>query len=328
MSIQRYLEQLIEEIDEKMKIPSPASIRNNEGRSFFHEHDEIDEMMEFQGIPVSQYSKILKESLPPPAKLNPKQAGMLVGKISELLENWNFHLEYPESTPIKEKYRLIYDNWEEFEVPISGWHFHQDFCSGSCDDCEVKNWCETYNQDKNIVDSIDEDFEPEPLHMDIFPDKKQEINSDEDVPFTKAEISNILDSIQEKDFIPSVHNYCDRWCDRCSLKAKCSVFYFEKELLKIAANDDAGRSSFESVKHVFTLTNDILQENLKDNGIDFDLPFSTKDDFFPKIPAREQKVLDFAKEYAFSSAEWLKNFPEEKVVANHDLLEPMNVILY
>jgi hypothetical protein len=284
--------------------------------------------MEYHSIPLTKFSKILKESLPPPAKLNLKQTKILVDKISKLLENWNYHLDYPKTTPVKEKYRLIYDHWEEFEVPTSGWHYHQDFCTGNCKHCEVKNHCESSKERESEPKDFDIPDGSDELHPLFSSDDEPAKKSGKESPPKKEKIKQILYSLEEKDFIPDVHSYCDRWCDMCSFKSKCSVFYFEKELLKLAANDDMHRSSFESVKHVFSLTNDILKETLKENEIDIEFPVTTNDKFFPKLPVGEQKVLDLAKEYTFNTSAWLRDFPEEKVVANHDLLEPLNTITH
>ena len=328
MSIQRYVEQLIEEIDEKMNIPHPASIRNLKKDKYSFKEDETDEIMEYHGIPVTSFSNILKESLPPPEKLNEKQSEMLVDKISLLLESWNFHLEYPEITPVKEKYRLIYEHWEEFQVPTSGWHFHQDFCLGNCEDCEVKNYCDTYLEeqespvDLNLSDTSDEN-EGRSSNED-----GTDRNSENEFTSNKDEVQWILNSIQDRDFIPSIHNYCDRWCNMCSLRSQCSAYYFEKELPDSRENSESGKSSIEGVKHIFELTQDILKGILEENSIDFELPRSTTDNFFPEIPENEQKVLDFAKEYAFSASDWLKEFPEERISAIHELMEPVNVISY
>jgi hypothetical protein len=32
-----------------------------------------------------------------------------------------------------------------------------------------------------------------------------------------------------QDFIPGVYNFCDRWCERCPLTARCRVFAFEEQ---------------------------------------------------------------------------------------------------
>lgn len=326
MSIQRYVEQLIEEIDEKMKIPSPASTRDSENENHFFETGEIDEMMEYHSIPVTNFSKLLKENLPPPEKLSHKQTEMLVKKISGLLKNWNFHLEYPESTPVKEKYRLIYDHWEEFGIPTSGWHFHQDFCAGDCEECPVKDYCDSYKERQENPIDLEMSYDPEDISPELYSDHGSVRESEKKRKPKEEKIKDILNSILEKDFILSMHNYCDRWCDNCSLNSQCSVFYFEKELLKLAANDDPDRSSLGSVKHVLNLTSEILEQKLKENNLDIDVPLTTTDSFFPKLHVSEQKVLDFAKEYTTTTAKWLKALPEKKVIENHELLKLVNVI--
>jgi len=34
---------------------------------------------------------------------------------------------------------------------------------------------------------------------------------------------------EEAEFIPGIFNYCDRWCERCSMTSKCSLFYRESQ---------------------------------------------------------------------------------------------------
>ncbi len=321
MSIQRYLEQLIEEIDEKMKIPAPAGVSLSDRDKCFFETDEI---MENHSIPVTSFSKILKESLPPPEKLDERQSGRLVDTISVLLENWNFHLEYPERTPVKEKYRLIYDHWEEFEIPTSGWHFHQDFCTGNCGDCEVKDYCESNESSKDF----DLSHESEKFQSGSVSDNVSARNTVKESTDKKEKIKRVLKSIQEKDIIPSMHNYCDRWCKMCSLRSRCSAFYLEKELYMLEASENPDKSTFEIISQVLSLTHDILEDALNENKVDFKMPVTTNDSFFPKLPAHEQKVLDFAKEYVFSTSEWLKTLSGERITVNHKLKEHVNVITY
>ena len=34
----------------------------------------------------------------------------------------------------------------------------------------------------------------------------------------------------EQNFISGIHNYCDRWCERCEFTARCRVFAAEQEM--------------------------------------------------------------------------------------------------
>ena len=284
--------------------------------------------MEYQSIPLTKFSNISKESFPPPERLDLKQSEMLVDKIAELLKNWNFHLEYPESTPVKEKYRLIYDHWEEFGIPTAGWDFHQDFCTGDCKDCPVKDYCNSYKEWENDSIDLEMSYDPTELDHNLYSDHRSDQESEKTTKSKKEKIKDIMNSINGKDFIAYMHDYCDRWCESCALKSKCSVFYIEKELLKLAANDDPDSSSLESLKHVFSITNDILNQTLKEKNMDIDFPVTKNDSFFPKLHVSEQKVLDAAKEYTMDTAKWLKSLPEEEIFAINELLKPVTVIMH
>ncbi len=34
---------------------------------------------------------------------------------------------------------------------------------------------------------------------------------------------------ENKDFIPGIFNYCDRWCERCPFTARCMKFAMTRE---------------------------------------------------------------------------------------------------
>lgn len=326
MSIQRYLDQLIEDIDEKMKVPSLAKINKQESENLSFE-EEMEMFEKDEGIPVMEYSKIYKENLPPPDQLNIKQVKVLVEKLSQLLAKWNFHLEFPERLPAKKKYKLIYAHWEEFNIPAFDWHFHYDFCSGTCEECEVEKYCETAKQEYYIPDDSVENYELTESEMKIN-DHDPGSNTDEDLEFKKGKIKHLLNDISDKDFIHSVHNYCDRWCDRCKLSDKCSVFYLENEMLKIANEDQSEIDPFKNLKNTLSLTNELLKDQLKEHEIHVEIPPISKDSLFPEIPEKEQAVLNAAKEYTFSTSEWLKINGGFGLHSKQEISESINVILY
>jgi hypothetical protein len=45
-------------------------------------------------------------------------------------------------------------------------------------------------------------------------------------------------------FIDGVFNYCDRWCERCPLTARCRLFASEKELREEMARTDEENAEF------------------------------------------------------------------------------------
>jgi hypothetical protein len=48
-------------------------------------------------------------------------------------------------------------------------------------------------------------------------------------PPKKGVANTILPNMERENFIEGVHNYCDRWCERCAFTSRCAVFAKEKE---------------------------------------------------------------------------------------------------
>lgn len=55
---------------------------------------------------------------------------------------------------------------------------------------------------------------------------------------------------KEKDFIPGISNYCDRWCERCNFQDKCMNYSFELEMKeKMASEKTESRTLQDSLSH-------------------------------------------------------------------------------
>jgi hypothetical protein len=67
-------------------------------------------------------------------------------------------------------------------------------------------------------------------------------------------------------FILGIHNYCDRWCERCTLSSRCTVFARSSEKPEGSTVDEA----LESVKEAFAETIAMLQQKADELGIDLD----------------------------------------------------------
>jgi hypothetical protein len=69
--------------------------------------------------------------------------------------------------------------------------------------------------------------------------------------------------------IPFIHNYCDRWCERCYFTGSCAVFERNKE-----ARDEEKKNSnaayTEKLTRNLTDALDLLKKNAKKHGIDLD----------------------------------------------------------
>jgi len=75
-------------------------------------------------------------------------------------------------------------------------------------------------------------------------------------------------------FIPGIHNYCDRWCERCPMTHKCYVFWLEKG--REAQHRAAGRDPsdwdvvVQDVRSQFRQAIEMLREAAEAHGIDLD----------------------------------------------------------
>jgi DNA polymerase III delta prime subunit len=86
-----------------------------------------------------------------------------------------------------------------------------------------------------------------------------------------------MDKERRKDFvnhpgmIPLIHNYCDRWCERCGFTSRCRVFAMEEEKPRKTATKDIDNQEFwNEISETLQSTLDILREMAEENGVDID----------------------------------------------------------
>ena len=72
-------------------------------------------------------------------------------------------------------------------------------------------------------------------------------------------------------FIPGIHNYCDRWCERCEYTTRCSSFAMEAELtLDLDASADPVGDAVRSVAIALAEAKRMLLEKAEEMGIDLE----------------------------------------------------------
>ena len=84
--------------------------------------------------------------------------------------------------------------------------------------------------------------------------------------------------------IPFIHNYCNRWCERCSFTDSCAVFESEMNDTE-EPHDDPIKSALKKVSKNFKAAMKMLRERAAEMGIDVD-----------NIPEEERKAIDKALE--------------------------------
>lgn len=84
----------------------------------------------------------------------------------------------------------------------------------------------------------------------------------------------LLDLAQSGRFIPGIYNYCDRWCERCTMTSKCFSYNQEKEMLgeegNPETNDINNEKFWEDMALSFQVALELLQEKAKELGIELD----------------------------------------------------------
>lgn len=158
MSIQRYVEQLIDDIRLAANDLDRKDSQLEEVLGQFDENDflddEEDDYFEEDLFPISEITGIEQMYLPPPEKLNNEQCEKLSGELKKLLYVYNLRLKFPGSLPYKERYSLIYKIWEEEYpvIPDDEW-VDISFCRREKHSCPLSELCSSC--DENEKDASD-----------------------------------------------------------------------------------------------------------------------------------------------------------------------------
>jgi hypothetical protein len=80
--------------------------------------------------------------------------------------------------------------------------------------------------------------------------------------------------------IPGLHNYCDRWCERCSFTARCAVYESSSQLTP-EQNDMNNKAFWDNLSKNFADTMTMLVEEAAKQGLDLNA-----------IPEEEMKAYE------------------------------------
>jgi hypothetical protein len=76
---------------------------------------------------------------------------------------------------------------------------------------------------------------------------------------------------KNKNFIPGIYNYCDRWCERCPHTSRCMNFAMTREYSDDPETSDITNEKFwQSLSEIFKVTREMLEESAEEMGIDLD----------------------------------------------------------
>jgi hypothetical protein len=127
------------------------------------------------------------------------------------------------------------------------------------------------------------------------------------------EFKSIVDN---PNLIPGIYNYCDRWCERCHMTARCSVFLTTPQLdPEDFENEDAFFAEvFKGVHESFQLTMEMIQESADERGIDLN-EIDDDPDWKEKREIKQSEIKSspmsvLAWEYSELTRSWLKDSSE------------------
>jgi hypothetical protein len=136
---------------------------------------------------------------------------------------------------------------------------------------------------------------------------------------------DLIDRDGEPDLISGIHNYCDRWCERCAFTTRCAVYAAEEADLDVdpAARDITNAAFWQKLAAIFAETEAMISALAKERGIDLSaesLEPVRQQKEIQRSDARNHPLAKAAEEYAYTVSQW---FEEEssKMETVSDVLE-------
>lgn len=146
------------------------------------------------------------------------------------------------------------------------------------------------------------------------------MKSDKDKVEKRAELLKKV--TKDPNIIPGIHNYCDRWCERCTHTKHCSVYLMEQEIYgPVEDREGEEETLLEDLSTMFQVTAKLLNEQMEEMGIDpNNLPEVEEEE--PYDP-KDTEPVKVSSKYTKDMADWLKQ-NREKVKSKFDQLASIN----
>ncbi len=290
-------------------------------------HGPTEKLSDILGVPLSM--------LPDDEKLSNHQLEALVQEMENLLKAWRFYPEYPGEAPARMKYQALRQAWEDEFVLKEDGMTHIEFCDNTGENCQFPGYCKTCGEaNKEEFEDMPENSFPKEGDRPIGNDGPKRTNTDED------------------GFISGVHNYCDRWCERCHFTKVCRSFAMEKEFMEMIKEKRADSATDGSKKDIEVSGEDLVpdfdEDNIDEEPVDdsvFDMDFDIdpddyedprKDFFSPQNKAERHPLTVLVDKFMDDSHDWIEeqyklvedNFTRFVAIGDpDDLMEAFEIIL-
>lgn len=76
---------------------------------------------------------------------------------------------------------------------------------------------------------------------------------------------------EKPEFISGIHNYCDRWCERCKFTSRCMNFALTEDYFGDSQTHDINNAAFwQTLSEIFRVTREMVEETAAQQGIDIE----------------------------------------------------------
>ena len=129
--------------------------------------------------------------------------------------------------------------------------------------------------------------------------------------------------------IRGIYNYCDRWCERCTLPERCAVFAAEQGS---PSSDTDNEAFWRQLHDTLGVAMELVKEAADEYGLDLDPYMSEEDEAFEaciEMQVQEHPLIRQATEYVKLVGEWFGTSAEcgDEIYSEGELSDSEQVIL-
>jgi hypothetical protein len=112
--------------------------------------------------------------------------------------------------------------------------------------------------------------------------------------------------------IPGIHNYCDRWCERCHFTSRCAV-YEKTSDIPLEEQDIQNKAFWDRIANTFEEAFELLRKAAEEQGINLNDISPEEEQNYRQETKKKRKIAEdhpltkLCYKYAKDAEEWLKN---------------------
>lgn len=130
----------------------------------------------------------------------------------------------------------------------------------------------------------------------------------------------------EEGFIPFIHNYCDRWCEKCRFVDRCRVGYEELDAERGGFKERSDEEALEEAAENMRKTMEMIEAMMREQGIDPEevrREMAQRPEEDPRMvrrrQVREHPLSGMTRDYAVAMMDWTEEHQEALKAAYHAL---------